>query len=320
MSIDLAFDDSQEAIHHALTQFCRDRCDADRVKDTAGQFPAELWAELSELGMLAIGTPEGEGGALEMVAAMEALGAHVFPGPLVASFLATQVVSERDRLRIIDGEAVVGLSNGGSLVPWAPCANLFLKIDNKKIFLAETVGEVEAVETLGGEPWGRVDLVRREELAGASAALLFADIASAAYQAAAGNALIAAASEHASVRTQFGRAIGEFQAVAHPLVDCSMRLGAARALARNAAFLFDEGESARPEARAIASAAKLSANSSAVTAAYVCHQVHGANGITLEGPVFHISRRIRQLATQPPGEAGKREELLASFGMAAAQP
>ena len=29
-------------------------------------------------------------------------------------------------------------------------------------------------------------------------------------------------------------------------------------------------------------------------------------GITLEGPVFHVSRRIRQLASQPPDDARAR--------------
>ncbi len=142
--------------------------------------------------------------------------------------------------------------------------------------------------------------------------------------AAAGTALLRSTSEHAATRTQFGRAIGEFQAVAHPLADCSMRLCAATALARNAAFVYDsevvqgeeqEGEGGADAARFLAGAARLSANAAALEAAYVCHQVFGANGITLEGPVFHYSRRIRQLASQPPGDAGLRERMLAEFGL-----
>jgi alkylation response protein AidB-like acyl-CoA dehydrogenase len=314
VSVDLAFDDGQQAIRHALTHFCGDRCSAEDVKASAGQFPTALWGELSELGMLAIGTPEGEGGALEIVAAMEVLGAHVFPGPLVASFLATQVLDEEARVRIIDGDSIVSAGDG-ALLPWAPCADLFLKIEGERVFRAKPIGEIEPVETLGGEPWGRVVLGAGDELAGGAFGLIFADIALAAYQAAAGNALVEAASEHAAVRKQFGRSIGEFQAVAHPLTDCSMRLGAARALARRAAFEYDEDGAGRREVRAMASAAKLSANAGALAAAYVCHQVFGANGITLEGPVFHISRRIRQLASQPPGDSADRERLLSSFDM-----
>ena len=48
-------------------------------------------------------------------------------------------------------------------------------------------------------------------------------------------------------------------------------------------------------------------------AAHVAHQVFGAIGITLEGPVFRVSRRLRQLASQPPTDAAAREAVLTSF-------
>ena len=63
----------------------------------------------------------------------------------------------------------------------------------------------------------------------------------------------------------------------------------------------------------MASGAKLSANAAALRAAHVCHQVFGANGITLEGPVFHVSRRIRQLASQSRSDRSEREVLLGSY-------
>jgi alkylation response protein AidB-like acyl-CoA dehydrogenase len=318
VSLDLEFDDGQLAIGEALDQFCTDRCSEEVVKSGSGTFPRELWRELAELGMLAIATPEGDGGALEMCAAMEVLGRAVFPGPLVAHFLATQVLPEADRVVLAEGRQWVAVGEG-PLVPWAPSADHFLWVEGQRIWRARLVGEIEAVETLGGEPWGRCCLEREEECAGASRALSLADIARAAYLGAAGNALVAAASEHAAARRQFGRAIGEFQAVAHPLADCHIRLGAATTLARNAACRFDEVHEERREEdqhiRPLAAAARLSAGSAALDAAYVCHQVFGAVGITLEGPAFHISRRIRQLVSQPPGDAFARETLLGHFGV-----
>ena len=65
--------------------------------------------------------------------------------------------------------------------------------------------------------------------------------------------------------------------------------------------------------RAAAGAARLSARGAGLTAAHVAHQVFGAIGITLEGPVFRVSRRLRQLASQPPTDAAAREAVLASF-------
>lgn len=318
MTIDLEFDDAQQSIASAVAQFCRDRCSADRVKRESGRFPRELWDELAQLGMLAIGAPEGEGGALEMTAAMEVLGANVFPGPLVATFLANKVLAEAERRGVVEGRSIV-CAGSAPLVPWASAADLFLELDGDRVFEAQVVGEIEEVETLGGEPWGRLQLKRGAELSGGAQGLLFADIALAAYQAGAGIALVEAASRHAATRTQFGRAIGEFQAVAHPLADCAMDLAAAQGLVRHAAFLYDDlgdaGKTDFARARELASGAKLSANAAAIRAAHVCHQVFGANGITLEGPVFHVTRRIRQLASQSRGDRAEREVLLGAIGM-----
>jgi alkylation response protein AidB-like acyl-CoA dehydrogenase len=171
------------------------------------------------------------------------------------------------------------------------------------------------VETLGAEPGGRVAHERGEALtAGPSAFALF-DLAQAALLAAHGEALIGAASEHARTRVQFGRPIGEFQAVAHPLADAHVRLAGARTLARAAACAFDADREA-PRTRTLAAAARASARGAALEAAHVAHQVFGALGISLEGPVFRLSRRVRQLASLPPreGSAGGEGALLAGVG------
>ena len=60
MSLDLAFDDAQQAIVDAMTQFCRDRCPDSVIKNATGKFPESLWRELADLGVLALVTPEGE--------------------------------------------------------------------------------------------------------------------------------------------------------------------------------------------------------------------------------------------------------------------
>ncbi len=69
VGLDLALDDAQQAIADEVARFCAARCDDDVVKRCEGRLPAELWKELAELGVLALVTPDGEGGALELVAA-----------------------------------------------------------------------------------------------------------------------------------------------------------------------------------------------------------------------------------------------------------
>jgi len=305
--LDLAFDDAQQAIAAALAAFCAERCVAGVVKAAAGRFPAELWRELAGQGVLALLTPEGDGGAVELVAAMEPLGRAVFPGPLAHTFFATQLLEPEERVALASGEVIVAVGTP-PLLPFACDAAIFIELADGRAFRARPAGPVARVETLGGEPWGRVALVRGAELPGIERALAVYEIALAAWLAGAGLGLVEATAEHARARRQFGRAIGEFQAVAHPLAECWIRLGAAETLARAAAWRFDAGE---PGARATAAAARLSARRAALEAAHVCHQLFGAEGITLEGPVFHVTRRIRQLASQAPDEASACEALLA---------
>jgi alkylation response protein AidB-like acyl-CoA dehydrogenase len=309
VSLDLAFDDTQQSVAEAIAQFCRDRCDDAAVRGTEGKFPEALWRELAELGVLALGTPEGDGGCVEMVAALESLGAAVFPGPLGATFFATQVLPDAKRSQVARGEAVVSVGVP-PLMPWAPVAHVFVAITGGRVFLGRPQPGMESLDTLGGEPWGRVEIEFDEDLGDGARAHAVYDMALAAYLAAAGERLVADTTEHARTRKQFGKSLGEFQAVAHPLADCAIQLAGASTLARAAAFRI---EAAAGNARATAAAARLSAVRAAVATARICHQLFGAVGITLEGPVFHVSRRIRQLASQPPLDDTARAVLLDHF-------
>jgi hypothetical protein len=312
VSLDLELDDGQRAVADAVTAFCRERCPDEVVRESAGSLPRGLWKELADLGVLALCTPEGDGGALEWVAALESLGRFVFPGPLAATAFAGQCLPEAARARVVSGEALVALG-APPLLPFAPVADLFVERAGGAAWLARPAGDVRPVATLGGEPWGRVSLRREAELSEAARAAVLHDLVSASYTAAAGERLLDDAVEHARSRRQFGKAIGEFQAVAHPLADCRIALTAARTLARGAAFHWDA--SGWREAAPWAGAARLSADRAGLLTLRTAHQVFGALGITLEGPAFHVSRRIRQLASQPsPAAAGA---LLAPLGLEA---
>ncbi len=318
--IDLEFDDAQQAIADGVGQFCRDRFPEEAAKQPLESLPRALWSELAELGVLALATPEGDGEAVEMVAACEALGGAVFPGPLVHTFMATQLFDADERVALASGRISVSIGEP-PLMPWANDASLFVELDGDRAFKARPAGPIEAVTTLGGEPWGRVELVRERELSGVARGIALYEIALAAYLAAAARQLVAVTSEHARTRRQFGKSIGEFQAVAHPLADCEMHISAAQALAREAAFRFDapiaRGKSAIPNARvrATASTARLSAAAASIQSISVCHQLFGAIGIALAGPIFHITRRIRQLVSQRPGEDAARRVVLEHFGV-----
>ena len=312
VGLDLSFDDAQQSIADTLGQFCAERCPDEAVRALENDFSETLWRALAGLGVLSLMTPDGDGGAVELVAACEALGRGVLPGPLPAVFFATQVLPEGDRARVASGEAIVSVG-AAPLFPFAPHAQLFVDIDGGRAWLCESRGSVEPVETLGGEPWGRVEVERREELVGVDRALQVYDVALAAFLAGAGLRLVEDAARHVQARKQFGRAIGEFQSVAHPLASAHIDLSGVQGLARAAAWSLDDGREL--EARSLASAAGLAARRAAVDAAHTSHQLFGAIGITNEGPVFHLSRRIRQLASQPPGVGPARQALLQGLGL-----
>ncbi len=321
MSLDFELDDAQRAMADAVAQLCRDR-----AGELAGRaFPEAAWRALGALGALAVATPGGDGGAVDAVAVMEALGAAGFPGPLAGAFLAARLLppDDPDRDAVTSGQAMVA-AGAPPLLPFAPRAVVFVWLEDDRAWRARPLGGVEAVDTLGGEPWGRVSLERGAELPGAGAARALAEVAAAAYLGGAGRALLDATAEHARTRKQFGRALGEFQAVAHPLADCAIRLAAARTLARAAAAGLDASgllaagrvtDTETRRARADAAVARLSAGAAALRAAEVCTQAFGAMGVLREGPAWPLVRRIRQAASTPPGEDAARETVLRGLGL-----
>lgn len=322
--LDLGFSEDQEAIRSAIDRFCTQHAIEDIARQSSMPFPRGLWRQLAELGVFsaaAPGYPEA-GGALEVCAISETLGHHVFPGPIAATFLAIQVLASNDATAVIGGHALVSLSSAGRrLLPWGTEAKFFLVADNNTIHRALAPQKIEPVSTLGGENWGRATLRIEEALPGSDRGLILSNISVAAYLSGAAWRLVREAGEYAATRKQFGKTLGEFQAVAHPLADAAIGLTAAQTLARAAASYYDHAETNDDlqiqQAQSHAAGALICARGASLNAAFVCHQVYAGIGVTLEGPAFHISRRIRQLASTPPTGTREQELLLADAGLGA---
>jgi alkylation response protein AidB-like acyl-CoA dehydrogenase len=317
-SLDLDFNEDQCAIADAVASFCADHVDLHSLKQMQPKFSLKPWKALADLGVFSPATSRGEGGALEICAIIEILGRFVFPGPVAATYLATQLLADKELSSLIEGSTMVSLANIGSnkqamLLPFAEQAKIFLLTDGKNIYRADITDKIIPVQTLGGEPWGRATVKVGAKLANSDRALCLNAISTAAYLSAAGLQLVKESSDYANTRKQFGKTLGEFQGVAHPLADCHISLTAARQLARAAACCFDEGD--LPQAQQYSAGARLSANRAALKAAYTCHQIYGGIGITLEGPAFHITRRIRQLVSQAPGDHAAKDLLLKTIGL-----
>jgi hypothetical protein len=287
--------------------------DAERaaVRDAVAAGCGGGWAALAELGVLAAGA-DGESGARELVASCEALGAAATAGPLVETVIALRLLPAAEREAVASGRAFASVGEP-PLLPHATAESVFVWLAGGRAWRAHATGDVEPVATLGGEAWGRVALAKGEELPGAPAALAAGRLACAALLAAAGRRALERAAAHASSRKQFGRAIGEFQAVAHPLAAAWIRISAAEMLARAAAHAADAGAGDAP---ALAAAAWLSARRAALAAAERAHQTFGAAGITLDGPLFPLTRRIRTWASLALDEADALQLAAARSGIA----
>jgi alkylation response protein AidB-like acyl-CoA dehydrogenase len=106
--------------------------------------------------------------------------------------------------------------------------------------------------------------------------------------------------EHAKTRTQFGKPIGTYQAVSHPLAQTYTDVELARSLAYWAAWCVAEKDE---RAALAAAAAKAFATEAAVAACERSIQVHAGIGFTWEHPLHRFYKRAQWLegfGARPP--------------------
>ncbi|HEY2209208.1 MAG TPA: acyl-CoA dehydrogenase family protein [Gaiellaceae bacterium] len=94
--------------------------------------------------------------------------------------------------------------------------------------------------------------------------------------------------EHAKTRVQFGKPIGTYQAVSHPLAQTYTDVELSRSLVYWAAWCVTENDDRAPIA---AAAAKAFATEAAVAACERSIQVHGGIGFTWEHPLHRFYKR-----------------------------
>ncbi|MEJ1087781.1 acyl-CoA dehydrogenase family protein [Microbacterium sp. Mu-80] len=243
-----------------------------------------LWEQFAELGLLGLRIPEDEGGfggsLSDLVVVFERLGYHGVPGPYLESVALLPGLVDADTR----GELAAGAIATASVDGVAPAAldagvaaQCYLVRDGA-LHQGSVTEELESVA-----PTRRPARLSPEgdgtplDPAALATALNEASLAAAAMLVGAGERMLEEAVSYAKVREQFGRPIGEFQALKHQLADVRVALSFARPLVWNAALRASEADADRA-----VSAAKISASEAAVLAARVSLQVHGAIGYTAE--------------------------------------
>jgi hypothetical protein len=107
--------------------------------------------------------------------------------------------------------------------------------------------------------------------------------------------------EHLSVRKQFGRPLGTFQALRHRMAECAVLAGGVKHLALKAAGTAADGDAALAAFHAQESSARL---------CYDLHQMLGAMGMTLEHPLHLWTYRLKLLLSELGGQGAQAEAVM----------
>jgi alkylation response protein AidB-like acyl-CoA dehydrogenase len=306
--VHFAFTPEQEALRSEARRWLDAEYPHEKVAELAdsdaGWDPAS-WARLAELGWLGVSVPEEEGGVglgfMEEAVLFEELGRALYPGPFFSTVaLALPLLGPEDRAEVAAGEARWSAQVDG-LVP--------------DLALVDRVVTAEGPVDGGGGEEQTMDSTRR--LGRMSGTYGDAPIDRPRVRTALALEAVGIAQraldwgvEHAKDRQQFGRAIGVYQAVSHPLVDTMMDTELARSLAYWAAWCVAEGDDQAGQA---AAAAKAYAAEAAVRACERSIQVHGGIGFTWEHPLHRYYKRAQWIQAFDGFPAAQRAEVAAAL-------
>jgi hypothetical protein len=194
----------------------------------------------------------------------------------------------------------LGVVENGRPGRFVGTARTILAIEGETVSIAQpAVGEVEAVDSLLAYPMGRLKAgVELTRLPAEEAATVrkWLRVALAAEASGLLQAAVTAAVEHLTLRKQFGRPLGAFQALRHRMAECAVLAGGVRWLALKAAGTADEGDAAL---------AAMHAQESATRIVYDVHQMLAAMGMTLEHPLHLWTYRLKALLSELGGRGGQ---------------
>ena len=285
----------------------------------------KVWGRLAEAGVLALGLDERHGGfgatSVDLVLAFEELGRAAVAGPLVESVAVLPAL-----LTGTDDEPVLAAIGTGeklatvAMPPHVPCAldaafaDAVYVLEGADLSRARLIDSRESVDR--SRHLGIVEAQRTIRTdADSVTALDRGALACSAQLLGLGAALLDRATAYAKQRVQFGRPIGEFQAVKHQLADVLVALDLARPLVHAAALRLDGAGAAAPglTARDV-SAARVAAGAAAYRAARTALQVHGAIGYTAEYDLSLWLSRVRALVSAWGTPQWHRMRVLAELG------
>lgn len=304
--------DLRDMLADSVTRLFRDGS----VKRTAAtEFDTTLWNRILEMGLSTLLVREEDGGIggtwEDAFAVLQPAGFYAIALPLAESMLAARLLAAAELAS--DTAVAVAAPSAGELrkrrqdfrfsgsfhsLPWGRDAkyvvtSAVLDLTPHVVMLPRDAGSLRPSTNLAGEPRDHLrfeDCAARAGPCDAAEATRIFDYCALLRLAETVGALEAAlmmSIDYARERKQFGRAIGQFQAVQQQLallgaeaaaVACAVRSAFRAAMCGDAAFQI--------------AAAKLRANLAIAVAVAIAHQVHAAIGFTWEHGLRHLTQRL----------------------------
>jgi len=319
--MDFELSTDQEALVEAVTSFCEGRMPVETIRELAeeGGVRRTLWKELAELGIFSLAVPEADGGVglgwSDATLVAEALGRHLVPGPVVDTMNAAGLIDGA-----LSGDVIVTMierpAGPGAMIEYLDVSDTVLVLDPDGVwamapaacagtpmgFPLDPLTPVTAVAELPqGEKIGGANLAQELRRRGV--------VLTAAMQLGLAAGATDLAVSYAKDRQQFGKPIGQFQAVKHLCADMTTKVELARAGVYNAGVCLDQPDVGDPDVAA--SVAAIVAADAGDFCGKNGIQVHGGMGYTWEVDA-HLYLKRSWVLDHAFGSGDEHAEFLAS--------
>ncbi|WGL54034.1 acyl-CoA/acyl-ACP dehydrogenase [Nocardioides sp. BP30] len=304
--MDFELSEEQQMLREVSRSMLASTCPPALVRTTSeagADLDEKLWQKGAELGWASLAVPEEEGGAgqglVELCLVAEELGRAAAPGPFIETALVAAVAARGGA----PGEIVAALAEGTAVASVVDDPSIVHAGGTAAHLLVLTAGDAPAARLAGvnggrrrttldlSRGWWAVEPVDGIDLdvdpAWCRAAMT---VLTAADALGVGERLLAMTVAYTSVREQFGRPIGSFQAVKHKAAEMLMTLKGVRAATYRAAMSLDAHTA---DAELWASVAKAHASAGIAELAGTALQLHGGIGFTWEHDLHLFLRRAK---------------------------
>jgi alkylation response protein AidB-like acyl-CoA dehydrogenase len=294
--MDLALTQDQILLGDSLEKFLTDEVGFNRLRALVEEsgLSKPLWRGLADLGLPGLMVAEVYGGAglglAEMVVAAEKCGAAALPAPLLSHVCATLALQEAGEIaRLADlatGARIASVGFSPSWIERADVADIVVIVNPDAVLIVDPKKQIlkdeDSVDLT--RPCFAVSLDQATHTPISHAT--FARIQSAWRIILAADAwgvsqrFITNTRDYANARETFGRKIGEYQSIKHPLAEMYLTHSFAQMIVRQAARAWDVHD---PEAEDLSRLAKSHVTQEGVRMARECVEIMGAFGFTWEG-------------------------------------